>query len=61
MLMVKVVTFFLIGMMVLALMGKLRFPKVPNLKSRKTVEKAGKCQTCGAYKIGNTPCACRDK
>ncbi len=59
--MVKVVTFFLIGMMVLGLMGKLRLPKTPKLKSRKIIKAAGKCKKCGAYKIGNTPCACRDK
>jgi hypothetical protein len=56
--MVKVVTFFLIGMMVLALFGKLRMPKLPTMKKRKTVQAAGKCTKCGAYKIGSKPCSC---
>ena len=59
--MVKVVTFFLIGMMVLALFGKLRMPGLPKIKRRKTIETAGKCKKCGAYKIGNKPCVCGKK
>jgi hypothetical protein len=59
--MVKVVTFFLIGMMVLALFGKLRLPSLPKIKRGKTIEAAGKCNKCGAYKIGNKPCVCGKK
>jgi hypothetical protein len=59
--MVKVVTFFLIGMMILALFGKLRLPKLPAIKKRKSVESAQKCSKCGTYKIGNKPCECGKK
>jgi hypothetical protein len=59
--MVKVVTFFLIGMMVLALFGKLRMPSLPTIKRRKTIETARKCNKCGAYKIGKNPCVCGKK
>lgn len=59
--MVKVVTFFLIAIMVLALFGKLRMPKLPALKKKKTIETARKCSKCGSYKIGDKPCACREK
>ena len=49
--MVKVVTFFLIAIAVLAMFGKLhwlwgnRFASV-------------KCRKCGRYKIGKGPCPC---
>jgi hypothetical protein len=59
--MVKVVSLFLIGMLVLAMFGKLRLPKLPKRKPRKTIETAGKCHKCGAYKIGNNPCVCGKK
>jgi len=59
--MVKVVTFFLIAMMVLALFGKLRLPRLPKIKRRKSIETTSKCNKCGAYKIGNKPCMCGKK
>lgn len=59
--MVKVVSLFLIGMLVLAMFGKLRLPKLPKRKPRKTIEAAGKCSKCGAYKIGDAPCVCEEK
>jgi len=59
--MVKVVSFFLIGIMVLALLGKLRMPKLPIIKKRKAVQTAEKCSKCGAYKIGSKPCNCGKK
>lgn len=59
--MVKVVSLFLIGMLVLAMFGKLRLPKLPKIRSRKTIEAAGKCNKCGAYKIGKKPCACGEQ
>ena len=48
---VKIVTFFLIAMAVLALFGKLRFPGQARLAS-------AKCPRCGRYRIGKGPCAC---
>lgn len=48
---VKIIAFFLVGMMVLALFGKLRFPGQARLA-------AAKCRNCGRYRIGKGPCAC---
>ncbi len=49
--MVKLVTLFLIGMVVLAMFGKFRFPGQKHLEARK-------CPECGRYRIGNAPCDC---
>jgi len=48
---VKAVTFFLIGMLVLAMFGKLRFPGQKRLQ-------AAKCPRCGRYKFGEKDCDC---
>lgn len=50
----KIVTFFLIGMAVLAMFGKLTFPGQKRLKD-------AKCKSCGRYRIGRGPCACQNK
>lgn len=50
--MVKVVTLFLVGMIVLAMFGKLRFPGQKRLQ-------AMKCPDCGRYSLGRGPCACK--
>lgn len=47
----KIITLFLVAMMVLALFGKFRFPGQDKLK-------ALTCKKCGRYKIGKGPCAC---
>ncbi len=47
----KVVTLFLVGMGVLAMFGRLRFPGQKKLESRK-------CPKCGRFRIGKGPCAC---
>ena len=52
--MVKVVTLFLIGMVVLAMFGKLRIPGQKKLAARK-------CQRCGRFRIGKAPCDCGTK
>ncbi len=52
--MVKVVSLFLIGMLVLAMFGKLRFPGQRRLD-------AAKCPKCGRYRIGKGPCDCNDR
>jgi hypothetical protein len=59
--MVKVVTFFLIGILILAMFGKLRLPKLPNPLRKRGVETAVKCKKCGAYIVGKGPCACEKK
>ncbi len=42
---------FLIGILVLAMFGRLRLPGADRLSSRK-------CKNCGRFKIGKGPCAC---
>ncbi|MBD3676812.1 MAG: hypothetical protein HUJ27_00230 [Rhodobacteraceae bacterium] len=49
--MVKIVSLFLIGMLVLAMFGRLRFPGQSKLASRK-------CPNCGRYRLGKGPCDC---
>lgn len=49
--MVKIVTLFLIGIVVLAMFGRLKLPGGKRLH-------AGKCRHCGRYRIGTGPCAC---
>ncbi|PCH94893.1 MAG: hypothetical protein COB84_06965 [Rhodobacteraceae bacterium] len=56
--MVKIVSLFLIGMLVMAMFGKLRLPKLPKIMRKRTIETAQKCSTCGTYKIKNKPCGC---
>lgn len=48
---VKIVFLFLIGMAVLAMFGRLRFPGRKRLSSMK-------CPRCGRYRIGKGPCTC---
>lgn len=54
--MVKVVTFFLIFILVLGMFGKLR---VPFVQKKGGSKRAKKCKSCGAYLIGNAPCSCK--
>lgn len=49
---VKIVTFFLIAMAVMAMVGRLRFPGQKRLEARK-------CPSCGRYRFGKGPCRCR--
>lgn len=60
---VKIVTFFLIGMAVLALFGRLRWPgAMGRIGKRRDAnalpKKPGKCPSCGAFRIGTGPCPC---
>ncbi|WP_456386328.1 hypothetical protein [Profundibacter sp.] len=48
---IKIVSVFLIGMMVLAMFGRLRYPGQKTLQNRK-------CPNCGRYRIGRGPCGC---
>jgi hypothetical protein len=48
---VKIVSLFLLGMVVLAMFGKYRFPGQKRLA-------AAKCKSCGKYRIGKGPCPC---
>ncbi len=47
----KIVSLFLVGMAVLAMFGKLRFPGQKRLQS-------ARCPKCGRFNIGKGPCAC---
>ena len=49
--MIKIVSLFLIGMLIMGMFGKLRFPGQKKLQSMK-------CPNCGRYRIGKGPCAC---
>ena len=48
---VKIVTFFLIGIAILAMFGRLKFPGQKKILS-------AKCSKCGRYRLGWRPCAC---
>lgn len=50
----KIITLFLVAMMVLAFFGKLRFPGQKRLTQMK-------CTKCGRYRIGKGPCPCEKK
>jgi len=52
--MVKIVSLFLIGMLVLALFGRLRAPRLPRLPRLR----AQQCPACGRPRIGRGPCPC---
>ncbi|WP_199178541.1 hypothetical protein [Acidimangrovimonas sediminis] len=55
--MVKLVSLFLIAIVVLAMFGRLR---VPGMKGRK-LSKPGTCPRCGRFRIGRGPCPCETK
>ncbi|WP_093361895.1 hypothetical protein [Tropicimonas isoalkanivorans] len=58
---VKVVTFFLIGIAVLAMFGRLRWPGGARKigKSDPRPRKPRTCKACGSYIIGDGPCPCQ--
>jgi|TARA_B100000446_G_scaffold14975_1_gene12787 hypothetical protein len=53
---IKIVSLFLVVMVVLAMFGRLRW-----LPGGKTIERATpkKCPSCGRYKIGAGKCPCQ--
>jgi len=56
---VKIVTFFLIAMAVLALFGRLRWPGRIAQRGRDALpRRPRKCPACGAFRIGSGPCPC---
>lgn len=52
--MVKIVSLFLIAMVVLAIFGRLRLPRHNPFASVK-------CRHCGKPRIGRAPCDCKDR
>lgn len=59
--MVKVVTLFLIAMIVLAMMGRLRFPKFGSRNRKGSIKDARKCPECGSYILHDGDCGCDAK
>lgn len=55
----KAVSLFLVFILVLGMFGKLSLLK-PSFK-KPQLKKAKKCSSCGAFLIGNGPCACGKK
>lgn len=53
--MVKIVSLFLIGMLVMAMFGRLRIPKI----RKDALSKVKKCKECGSPLIGKNPCSCQ--
>lgn len=47
----KIVTFFLIGIAILAMFGRLNYPGKTRLQN-------AKCTKCGRYRFGKGPCSC---
>ena len=47
----KVIILFLVGVGILAMFGKLKFPSQKRLA-------AARCKSCGRLKIGTGPCDC---
>jgi hypothetical protein len=57
--MVKVISLFLVGMVILALFGRLRMPRGKRKSPRRlSVER---CARCGKPLIGKGPCECGKK
>ncbi len=56
--MVKIVTFFLIGMAILAMFGRLRFPGMGKGRGNASgsLPKPRKCKTCGSISVTGGPC-----
>ena len=56
----KIVSLFLIVMLVLGLMGKLRFPRgwLPGPKDQTKLGRPRKCPRCGRFLIGDGGCDC---
>ncbi len=48
---IKIVVLFLVGMAVLAMFGRLRFPGQARLRS-------AKCGRCGRFRLGKSACPC---
>ena len=57
--MVKVVTLFLIGILVLAMFGRLRLPGRGGGPA--ALGRPRRCPDCGRPRIGRGPCPCKDE
>ncbi len=57
----KVSILFLLGMVVIAMIGKLLFPGAIGRAVRKRIGPASSCGRCGRYVIGSNGCDCGKK
>ncbi len=60
----KIISLFLIFMVVLGMFGKLRFPGSGRLSGRLgqgKLSRPKKCPDCGRFLIGGGPCGCSGK
>ncbi len=56
---IKIVTFFLIGMVILAIFGRLRLPRLPRPPKYNAKLKAPRrCPRCGGFIVGGGSCNC---
>ncbi|MDN5787309.1 hypothetical protein [Pseudorhodobacter sp.] len=60
--MVKVVTLFLVAVLVLAMFGKLGWlgKLAPGITRKRVRSKPALCKKCGRYIIGSGPCDCQN-
>jgi hypothetical protein len=54
----RVVLLLIAVAIVLAMIGKLRLPRLPRRPAGKAIEPARKCPDCGAYVVGSRPEPC---
>lgn len=59
--MVKIVTLFLIALVVLAILGRLRIPGLGDWRKRGHRITAIRCDRCGAFLLGGERCSCPKK
>jgi hypothetical protein len=57
---VKTVLVFLLGMLLVGMIGRALFPGALGRVARRTLtsRKPGTCKRCGSYVIGTGPCPC---
>jgi hypothetical protein len=60
---VKIVTLFLLGMVLIGLLGKQLFPGAISrgIRQKMGLKEASRCSRCGRYLIGKDRCDCRSK
>jgi hypothetical protein len=54
----KIVTLFLVVMVILGLFGKLRTPRIGGPRDQRQLGRPRKCAKCGRFLIGKSPCNC---
>lgn len=57
----KIVSLFLIVMLVLGMFGKLRLPRIGRPRDPNRLGRPGKCPECGKFLLGGTKCTCRGR